>query len=222
MGIVDTREKIEIFEVKPWFNKGKIISIGERFTKFTIYVIGTRIVAVHRVLGTDDEKFFILNHKELRGTRKLRIINSLPDLENKTYRVSESEMQNQLEILALKTLSGLSTVVAPPTVTTYETDTEGKEIILTLDKDMRDPCCRESEFIVSIGEDVTISPNSITLDGSNKKKITLGFPEGTFEHDDDITMSYIMGSLLSEDLGILEVFEDQTVTNNVTNDQQSE
>ncbi len=92
------------------------------------------------------------------------------------------------------------------------TDINGGMVVLTFNKDMADPVGCQNQFFVSAGNSVAVA--SISLDADHKNMIlTLS---GSVKYQEAVTVSYIPGTIQASSGELLEAFQEQPVTNNVT------
>ncbi len=108
---------------------------------------------------------------------------------------------------------GNSALQAAPVLTSTSTDTSGRKIYVTFDKDMMlNPSGRHKQFTVTV-DNVDYSPIEISNDNSDSTlKLTLPF---SISYGQSVKLSYTKGSIKALDTGVLENFELQEVTNNV-------
>lgn len=100
-----------------------------------------------------------------------------------------------------------------PVFTSASTDTSGRKIYVTFDKDMMaNPSGRHKQFIVTV-DNVDYSALAVSNDNlGSTLELTLPF---SISYGQSVKLSYTKGSIKALDTGVLENFELQEVTNNV-------
>lgn len=94
----------------------------------------------------------------------------------------------------------------PPTFLSAETSVNGKSIELSFDKNMADPSGQESSFSL----DISIAVTSVMLKSGNPQVLVLDLDERV-HYGQSVTVSYMQGTVESEDGGLLGSFSESVI-----------
>jgi len=199
-------------------NRIDLFEFGNSATPVQFYFVRGDLIAfrfpLEAVSGTVKESLYILNNANLDHHKKRRAALSIEKIDD-TYLVDKTTFDRWLNVLNTRIALGFDYVTAP-TVSERETDSTGRNVLITFNKAMLPPQDL-SEFKVVINGGVPVTPiMGAIADEVTQKQFQFLLPESaTIKSGDTVTIAYTAGTVLAADGGVLASFTAAAVTDKV-------